>query len=122
MIVYGHANQVRLHRPQFFYSPAIRIAENPLPINRTDDLPTVIDAKGPKIATIMRLVASNVAPAEMGGGLNSRWVAKDESEPEGKRLSVFKRGSFVARYTQSEEDAKLLDLAGEVAQELAQKK
>jgi hypothetical protein len=50
------------------------------------------------------------------GGMHARRWAKDGTE-HGKRLTDFNRGAFVARFMQSEEDAKLLDLAGEVVED-----
>jgi len=55
-------------------------------------------------------------------GLSSGQFKLNENEPEGKRLTAINRGFFVARFLQSEEDAKLLDLADEVAWELEGKK
>jgi hypothetical protein len=51
------------------------------------------------------------------GGMHAHRWAKDGTEP-GKRLTDFNRGAFVARYMQAEEDARLLDLAGEVVEDL----
>jgi hypothetical protein len=55
-------------------------------------------------------------PAEtvVGGAQGARRVALDGSDPEGKRLSAFNRGTFAARYMHSAEDTKLLDLVDEV--------
>jgi hypothetical protein len=52
----------------------------------------------------------------VGGAQGARRVALDGSDPEGKRLSAFNRGAFVARYMPSAEDAKLLELADEVVE------
>jgi hypothetical protein len=57
-------------------------------------------------------------PEEEGAsGMHHRRWAKAGSEAEGKRLTAFNRGAFVARYMQAEEDARLLDLAGEVVED-----
>jgi hypothetical protein len=54
-----------------------------------------------------------------GRAYNARRTVLAGSDPEGSRLADFNRGSFATRLMQSNEDAKLLGLAGEVMEHLA---